>query len=1040
MKLINLESGIFEELSEDQVTDAVKSGLYSFPVDEQVTIVSPNGEFGYADGQTALDLLLDETSGYRFQSEESRRRDNLEREAESATGVAKTAAEGALRGLTFGLSDPVLANSISSPEAMQARREANPITSIVSEVTGALAPLPTKALAPLKVIGAPSRAVDKIGRTAQAGVTKALRGASPSTARVMGGVARGAAEGGLVGVQQTITEASLGDAEFNAEALIPNIAKGAFFGAGAGAVFGLTSEKIRKSAIQAKRDAADEIKKAVGAPTGGSPSGGDFDTTTILKQTRPDVAPSKVAKFDLDAETGNYVYRDKTKTVEVNLGEAQLKVFSLRDPSIQDEISEILNIPDLGARIDSTSFIDDPIEYLVQTASDYKLEQSSNLTGKEIPALSASLAKKKGSLEKQLAGLQRVQAETTELQRKLSLGDFSVKKRLADRQAKMGELLKDYKKSKTSFNQSLQEYTNKKASGVEAFNENAVFNQVNDYIDTYDAYLNGKNLFVKNTEALSGGGVSSLGNVKKVIENFSVSEKAILRLLDAKSGDVLRNNPTRLKEVIGHVQGILGKGEGLSRKNLMGIDDIAAQNELILNSASDTLENTVIQMINYVDRSGLGVGVNRNKLIGELNSLSRSLVSGGEGGKLGFGQMPAVQEIEKIRQEIMRATEDLGGKNPSLNMGQVRELKQYIQSKVKWAKLPENSATIGDIQPILKSYQSFLNEEIVFQASKFEGSKPLVATFLKANKDISLSLTTGKMIQKALAKEATRKGISFGDLITGSVGFGIGTPFALAGLAAKKGYEQYGQNIVGLYGDTILNKAAKLNKSISSSAKGFMSLEGASPVRPFVMGAYTITDYNKDKKKLESGYLGVENLNETFLRQNEAMISELPQTASILQESLVRGQQMLLEKFPKDPSGSDFREYSPAQATLDKFDKYRQAIQDPNLALDQFKAGYMPQESIEVLKVVYPAVFEKLRADVINESFGKKLTYQQKQEMNRVFGIKTAYYQGKSQLFNQPTEKKGKEGEFTAGQQSRAGKSKKSEESMTQSQRLMKQE
>jgi hypothetical protein len=206
------------------------------------------------------------------------------------------------------------------------------------------------------------------------------------------------------------------------------------------------------------------------------------------------------------------------------------------------------------------------------------------------------------------------------------------------------------------------------------------------------------------------------------------------------------------------------------------------------------------------------------------------------------------------------------------------------------------------------------------------------------------------------------------------------------------------------------------------------------------MGAYTITDYNKDKKKLESGYLGVENLNETFLRQNEAMISELPQTASILQESLVRGQQMLLEKFPKDPSGSDFREYSPAQATLDKFDKYRQAIQDPNLALDQFKAGYMPQESIEVLKVVYPAVFEKLRADVINESFGKKLTYQQKQEMNRVFGIKTAYYQGKSQLFNQPTGKKGKEGEFTAGQQSRAGKSKKSEESMTQSQRLMKQE
>lgn len=133
-----------------------------------------------------------------------------------APGTAGLAS--AARALTFGLSDPLLRYGLNvDPKTLEGLKEANPKASFAGEVGGIGLGLATG-------VGAPA-AIAKAGRL--------VRGAQELTAsaRLIGAAGAGVAEGGLYGLGQYISEASLEEnPNLSAEKLFASVAGGATTG------------------------------------------------------------------------------------------------------------------------------------------------------------------------------------------------------------------------------------------------------------------------------------------------------------------------------------------------------------------------------------------------------------------------------------------------------------------------------------------------------------------------------------------------------------------------------------------------------------------------------------------------------------------------------------------------------------------------------------------------------------------------------------------------------------------------------------------
>lgn len=185
-------------------------------------------------------------------------------------GQAATAAIGAGRMATFGLSDALLAEgaNVIAPlvgqrtlradtlKALQTAREINPGANLAGEAAGLL-------------VGAGS-ATSALGGAAEASVAARLGEGLLGRAASMG--ARGALEGGIIGAQQHLTEDTLGDHEYNAQAIFAAGAKDALLGGAIGAGLGAGAHYLfgAPKALSATRGVAketvlDEVAGTAGA-------------------------------------------------------------------------------------------------------------------------------------------------------------------------------------------------------------------------------------------------------------------------------------------------------------------------------------------------------------------------------------------------------------------------------------------------------------------------------------------------------------------------------------------------------------------------------------------------------------------------------------------------------------------------------------------------------------------------------------------------------------------------------------------------------
>jgi hypothetical protein len=264
IKVLNPQNQQIEEVEEGLIPQYVNQG-FQVEANKEFNVESPDGKRGAlstADLKKALD------SGFKIVTRDRIKQEELEEKYDNPIYGATTALA---RGLTMGLSDQALVRSqLLSKEELKAMKDASPISSIVGEVTGFIAPLlatggASAAAQATAKIGALPRLVQKgaelAGKTAVDFVGK--KATSEIAKKAIQAGVTGIVEGALQGVGQTISEDALGTADFNAESLLYNVgiggAIGGALGAGIGAVGEASSRFIGKGAKEARKKLANSL-------------------------------------------------------------------------------------------------------------------------------------------------------------------------------------------------------------------------------------------------------------------------------------------------------------------------------------------------------------------------------------------------------------------------------------------------------------------------------------------------------------------------------------------------------------------------------------------------------------------------------------------------------------------------------------------------------------------------------------------------------------------------------------------------------------
>lgn len=266
--VINTQTNQIEEIAQDSLPHALRSGFYNLPKGQPVHVIDPNGVLGTLPSEQVPEALT--TGGYTFATQAHITEHENQQKYGEGFGPAKAAAAGLASGATFGLSDMALTKTgLVDPETLAGLEKYNPTISGISNVVGAVAPIiatagmaaPTVAAAELGA-GVTRAVVPAAAKLAGAAVSaetspivaKILAGASKTGAKALGS----AVEAAAYGAGQSIHESALGDPDALSENLMHNIGYAAILGGGLNAGLGLTGAAYKgtKSALFGIREAA----------------------------------------------------------------------------------------------------------------------------------------------------------------------------------------------------------------------------------------------------------------------------------------------------------------------------------------------------------------------------------------------------------------------------------------------------------------------------------------------------------------------------------------------------------------------------------------------------------------------------------------------------------------------------------------------------------------------------------------------------------------------------------------------------------------
>jgi hypothetical protein len=308
-----------------------------------------------------------------------------------------------------------------------------------------------------------------------------------------------------------------------------------------------------------------------------------------------------------------------------------------------------------------------------------------------------------------------------------------------------------------------------------------------------------------------------------------------------------------------------------------------------------------------------------------------------------------------LEKNIMKKV-SLGEATPIYVVNPVKVNTMFNQINDYRTKIPTLSTT-----NFLKSFREFIE-----QAEESIKNAPDVKMDVKALKDFTGKLSDEALAAKQYVSEAFGGYGFFRDLMDaaksgglGGMAAQIGTAFTkpeniIKGLSKVEKWSQATSKAVDKATKVIFEKVKPPTRGIGVMWDQLSPVERAEKYKKYVEKLKNLTDV--PDHLLDS----LENAtNETF--------EIAPKFTQAIQMATVRGISFLLQKMPQpiDQSILD-APYEPSQAEMLTFGRYVDVVENPTVVLKQLEENYVPKESLETLREVYPAFYGELKTQLLN--------------------------------------------------------------------------
>jgi hypothetical protein len=188
----------------------------------------------------------------------------------------------------------------------------------------------------------------------------------------------------------------------------------------------------------------------------------------------------------------------------------------------------------------------------------------------------------------------------------------------------------------------------------------------------------------------------------------------------------------------------------------------------------------------------------------------------------------------------------------------------------------------------------------------------------------------------------------------------------------SKVYEIMGQNApefkkdfnnVGL---EVLKQTEKSNKKyidlIKNAPKDLLKKKQM-PLIPIIL--HDEQDFDDSKEQVQKWIDQSQVNTEKFMEDNEVFYHVAPETTISYLQTYQRAVEFMRGKVPRG-TNDYFDEYEPNEGEKFRFTRYVDYIKDPSIVMKEIQSGFIPTEGIDVIKNVYPSMFQQLVDSVTN--------------------------------------------------------------------------
>lgn len=331
--------------------------------------------------------------------------------------------------------------------------------------------------------------------------------------------------------------------------------------------------------------------------------------------------------------------------------------------------------------------------------------------------------------------------------------------------------------------------------------------------------------------------------------------------------------------------------------------------------------------------------------------------------------------------EYLGAMTTKGGESPTFaTLFKFRkELDRLLDRGGEYARIPGGPAKVG--AEALRDLRNIVEEE--FTTAGERAAQELGGSFegkYRLTKSLYADLITA---QKIATKEAARananQAISLTDVIAGGAGIASDGATGLLMGAANKVRRTFGNQIashaldatarlMGIQRTTQSNTAA-----IEAGVKGFLSGARGGAVAP--KEKVTAETARAVREAVRDPEAMVANIQERL--GASGLSSAAPKVAQSIASTAMRAGSYLRDRTPKEPKpmGVSFIPQKPrpmSDSELAKYANAYEAVTDPMSVVEDLQRGQLDREKVTALKVVYPALYQQIRKEVIAQSIAMR--------------------------------------------------------------------